>query len=249
MFSIVKNSLEIEFEFNGIKIIDINNTTKFYKDIILDSSIYIDNKSIKKENIIYINELTKFSDYISLTKKSFVVKKIIDCIETYPIINTENIYQIKNKINNEIGYELLDITDGDITKIITLIIEIINDSYVDWEKFKIILLYVFEESKLIILDNISYIEIKNILTFINEHKFLILTNDYRNFISNKNELELVVFFDDNYKYKEILDYEILISFMEKEFNLEFNDDFFKNIILNKNKEESAIFSTKIKKII
>ena len=248
MFSITQNSLEIEFEFDGIKVIDTPNPTKFYKDIILDSNIYIDDKLIKKENIVYINELTKFSDHLSLTKKSFVIKKVIDYIESYPIINIDNMNIIKNKINDEIGYELLDVTDGDTTKIILLLIELLNDEFLDFEKFKIILSQVFDERKLIILDNVSFVEIEKIEKFINEHHFLFLTNDYRNHIKSKSELELIVFFDENYKYKEILDYETLITFMEKELNLEINNSYFNEFILNKSKEESAIFSAKLRKI-
>ena len=52
MLKIIKNNINIDLDYNGIKILQSNNPNLFYKDVILDSSIYIDDYKIKNENII-----------------------------------------------------------------------------------------------------------------------------------------------------------------------------------------------------
>ena len=56
MIKILKNNKNYEFDFEGLKILNCNNTTKIYKQWFLDSVIQIDNKTYKQEDIIYISE-------------------------------------------------------------------------------------------------------------------------------------------------------------------------------------------------
>lgn len=248
MLSINKNNIECELEFDGIKIFQTQNPTKLYKDLILDSVINIDNKNIKLDNVIYINELTKLTDFVNLNKKSFLIKEIINLLEQYPIINISNINNIKDYINNKYQEELIDTNEGDNNKIINLFIEFINQEYLNKSLFKLILDYCFEDSKLIILDNVSWIELNDLYGWLNEHKFIIITYDFREYIKNASELELLVTFKQNYDYVEMLDSNKLIVYLEKHMNIEVNKEKINTWLNNKNSLESLSFLSNILKI-
>ena len=68
-----------EIEYFGIKIIETKFTTNFIKSIISEddeqAKLIIENKSFKWKNILYINEMTRYSDLISLNKNSIIYKK------------------------------------------------------------------------------------------------------------------------------------------------------------------------------
>lgn len=248
MLSINKNNIECELEFDGIKIFQTQNPTKLYKDLILDSVINIDNKNIKLDNVIYINELTKLTDFVNLNKKSFLIKEIINLLEQYPIINISNINNIKDYINNKYQEELIDTNEGDNNKLINLFIEFINQEYLNKSLFKLILDYCFEDSKLIILDNVSWIELNDLYGWLNEHKFIIVTYDFREYIKNASELELLVTFKQNYDYVEMLDSNKLIVYLEKHMNIEVNKEKINTWLNNKNNLESLSFLSNILKI-
>lgn len=248
MLSINKNNVECELEFEGIKIFQTQNPTKLYKDLILDSVINIDNKNIKLDNVIYINELTKLTDFVNLNKKSFLIKEIINLLEQYPIINIDNINNIKDCINNKYQEELIDTNEGDNNKLINLFIEFINQEYLNKSLFKLILDYCFEDSKLIILDNVSWIELNDLYSWLNEHKFIIITYDFREYIKNASELELLVTFKQNYDYVEMLDSNKLIVYLEKHMNIEVNKEKINTWLNNKNNLESLSFLSNILKI-
>ena len=248
MLSINKNNIECELEFDGIKIFQTQNPTKLYKDLILDSVINVDNKNIKLDNVIYINELTKLTDFVNLNKKSFLIKEIINLLEQYPIINISNINNIKDYINNKYQEELIDTNEGDNNKLINLFIEFINQEYLNKSLFKLILDYCFEDSKLIILDNVSWIELNDLYGWLNEHKFIIITYDFREYIKNASELELLVTFKQNYDYVEMLDSNKLIVYLEKHMNIEVNKEKINTWLNNKNNLESLSFLSNILKI-
>ncbi len=248
MLSINKNNIECELEFEGIKIFQTQNPTKLYKDLILDSVINIDDKNIKLDNVIYINELTKLTDFVNLNKKSFLIKEIINLLEQYPIINIDNINNIKDCINNKYQEELIDTNEGDNNKLINLFIEFINQEYLNKSLFRLILDYCFEDSKLIILDNVSWIELNDLYSWLNEHKFIIITYDFREYIKNASELELLVTFKQNYDYVEMLDSNKLIVYLEKHMNIEVNKEKINTWLNNKNSLESLSFLSNILKI-
>lgn len=248
MLSINKNNIECELEFDGIKIFQTQNPTKLYKDLILDSVINIDNKNIKLDNVIYINELTKLTDFVNLNKKSFLIKEIINLLEQYPIINISNINNIKDYINNKYQEELIDTNEGDNNKLINLFIEFINQEYLNKSLFKLILDYCFEDSKLIILDNVSWIELNDLYGWLNEHKFIIITYDFREYIKDASELELLVTFKQNYDYVEMLDSNKLIVYLEKHMNIEVNKEKINTWLNDKNNLESLSFLSNILKI-
>lgn len=231
MLKIIQQNKEYEFNFDGVKIFNAPNPTLLYKQIFTDSTIFIDGKIINKEDIIYIDELSKTDQFINLTKKSELLKQVIDLIATYPLINNENLQQIITKINEELQLEVLEFNEGDITKIITTFLDVVDLNYLDQTKFDIILEKYLNSKKLFILNNLSWINIQKLYSYINEHNFIIITNDFRRYINHKNELETLVIFKDNYVYTEILDYEKTLAYLEMKTNTFIDDKVFHNFLL------------------
>ena len=151
-----------EIEYFGIKIIETKFTTNFIKSIISEddeqSKLIIENKSFKWKNILYINEMTRYSDLISLNKNSIIYKKIIEYIGDESLIKDEIIDSIIKNINQEFEFENLLIKQYDINKIINSSLSINNSNYVEKQNlFKILNKLEFDEKKLIIFDNVNYI--------------------------------------------------------------------------------------------
>ena len=234
MLRILKNNREYEIEFNGIKIFNCSNTTNVYKNIFVDSHITIDDKEFNKDNIIYINELTKLDDFINLSKKSFVLNLIFKLLEENNIIQRENINKIVEKINDELEIELLSESEGDISKIIQQLFEINEIGYLNIELLDLLFEKCFSNKKyLFVLDNVSWIKIDKLLKYINNHNFIILTNDFRDLIYQKNHLEIITLIKKEYNYQDLINWELIINMIEKELSIIIDDDIFKKFILEK----------------
>lgn len=219
MLKIIKNNINLDLDYNGIKILQTNNPNLFYKDVIIDSSIYIDDYKVKNENIIYINNFSQLKDFMNLNKKSNIYSRIIELLFEYKIINYDNINQIVNIINNEYQYELLELNEGDNAKLISMFFELLNDKYLDKSLLEIILNNVFDDRKLIILDNIEWINLEFLAKFLNQHYFLVITNNFPKYIQNYKELEVTVFIKDNYDYFDVLDINHLCFYLQSELNI------------------------------
>lgn len=248
MLTINKENIECELNFDGIKVFQTSNPVKLYKNLILESNISIDSKIIKRDNIIYINELTKLDNFVSLGKKSFLIREIINLLDSYPIINVENIKLIKDYINNKYSEELIDVNDGDVGKVINLFLEFINSEYLNKSLFKFVLENCFDESKLIILDQVSWLNIQDLYSYVNEHKFIVITHDFRNYIENSQMLELLVSFKDDYNYVEMLDSNKLLVYLEQQMNIEIDDTKIDHLLNDKNSQESVNFYFNVLKI-
>lgn len=247
MFEIIKNKFSLDFDYDGIKIIQTKYPTKTYRDLMLNSNIQINGKSIKSDDVIYISELNKLSDFLNLSKKSKLMKEIIDLLDTYPIINHDNIRSIKESINKKYSEELLEDTCGDISKVINLFLEFINDNYLDSRLFEIFL-NMFDESKLVILDNVSWINVDMLSKFLNEHNFIILTHDFRNYIKSIDMLELLLILKDNYDFTDIKDSKNFMFYLEKQLNIEINKEKLEELLRDKNSLDSIRFLSETLKI-
>lgn len=245
MFRINKNNIEIEFEYNGIKILQIDNTRKFYKDFILDNDIYIDNNVFKNKDIVYISEFNKLNEFIDLNKKSFLTKEIINKLVKYPLINEKNLEIIITEINNEFNNQLIENIPGDIHKLITLLLEFINDDFLNINNLDLILNYSFDTKKMIIFDEVSWINIEFLEKFLNQHNFIILTNDFRNYI-NMEKIELLLNIKNNYEYTDIIDANKLLLYLEQKINKDLLN--INEIIKDKNDFTSLTIFYLIKKI-
>lgn len=247
MLKIIKNNINLDLDYNGIKILQTNNPNLFYKDVIIDSSIYIDDYKVKNENIIYINNFSQLKDFMNLNKKSNIYSRIIELLFEYKIINYDNINQIVNIINNEYQYELLELNEGDNAKLISMFFELLNDKYLDKILLEIILNNVFDDRKLIILDNIEWINLEFLAKFLNQHYFLVITNNFEKYIQNYKELEILTIMKNNYDYFDVLDINHLCVYLQSELNINIDHN---NIVelLHKNDINSQLILWKLNNI-
>lgn len=245
MLRINKNNIEIEFEYNGIKILQVDNTRKFYKEFILDNNIYIDNFVFKPIDIIYISELNRLNEFIDLSKKSFLTKTIISKLIEYPIINQINLEKVVNQVNNDFNNELVESATGDINKLISILIEFVNNNFLNKNNLETILNNCFDTKKLIIIDEVSWINVKILEKYINQHNFIILTTDFRNYIDIK-QIELLVILKNNYEFTDIIDSSKLILYLEQQMNYDLSN--INEIIKNKDDFVSLKVFSLIKKI-
>lgn len=219
MLKIIKENKEWEFDFNGIKLFQNQNPTKLYKDLFLNSEIIIDDKIIKNDEIVYISELTKLSEFIDLSKKSILMNYILNEINENNIIENKSVKSIVQNINSKINYPILSETDGDIIKIISYLFEVENYQYIDENIFKFLINHFFENKKLIIFDNCSWLTLEILYSYINKLNFILLTNNFKKFINKIKQFEILVL--DN--FVEILDIESLCGYLEKNINRNITD--------------------------
>lgn len=242
-----KKNNNYEFEYNGIKIINCDNSTNLYKKWFIDTKISVDSKNIDDDEIIYISELSKLSDFFNLNKKSFLINEINNKIASNNLINIELINEVVTLINNELGFDLLTISSGDNVKIIQLIFDICNDVFLNEQLLKIILSHL-DEKKFIIFDNISWLKLDLLFKYNNEHNFVILTNDFRKYIVNKKHLELIVNVKNNGDYVDFIDVDKIFSYIESKINTAFTDQNFHSFIRDLDSFESLKVLSIIKNI-
>lgn len=71
----------------------------------------------------------------------------------------------------------------------------------------------------------------------NIHSFVLITNNISTtYLTNISDLELIVSFNEEHNYFDILDYQSLLNYLEKEINIEINEQYFLSIIKEKNTE-------------
>ncbi len=247
MIKIINETKNYELEFEGLKIINCDNTRKLYKAWFYNCNIQINDKKYKQDDIIYISELTKISEFINFTKKSFLTELLNEYIGNENIINSNIVNDIINKINQKVDFDLLTQNDGEKSKLIQLIFEILDDKFIDEKSLKIIIEHL-KNSKVFILDDISWIKLDFLYKYLNEHNFIILTNDFRKLLINKNQIELVVNVKNNNNFTEFLDSEILFKHLEHDIAYEIDNQRFNEFINEPNSVFSLQLFSKIKKI-
>lgn len=220
MLQIKLQKTTMESFYQGIKILNFKYPSLLSKSILnFDTEISIENRIIKKTEIVYINEFSKLSDFLSLNKNSILVKKIIDLLAQKELINNEIITKILDQINEWIGINYLDLNDGDELKIINLIFEVAKDIYLNQDIFLFLLKNnVWTQKMFFVLDNVSWLKINELYQYLNEHNFLIICNDFRNYITNYKEIELVCIINDKYENVDLVDSTKLINYLELKLN-------------------------------
>lgn len=118
-------------DFNGIKIFEVNYTTNFIKQIISNNEISIDGRMFSSKNIIYINEMSKLSEFINMYKTNILYKKIIEYIGDESLVKKDVIDNVIKKINEDFGINDLLIEQYDLNKIITATFEVNNEEYIN----------------------------------------------------------------------------------------------------------------------
>lgn len=246
MLTIKTKNDVFDITFDGIGIINSTNTLLTYKKLFIETEIYIDDNRIKKEDIIYIDELSKMSNFIDLSKKSFLIEMINDRLFENKIINTNEVENIIETINKELNIELLESCVGDTNKIIQILFELVEDQYLNINLLKVIIEYCFKNKKLIIFNNLSWLKIDDLYKYLNEHYFIVIASDVRNYI-NKIEM-LNIISNHNLERNElnsIYDIDKFSSYIEKNISEPFNNKTFNDFITDK----KSIKSLKILNLI
>lgn len=251
MLKINYNKNWYDIEFNGIKIIETRFTTNFIKSLITDNEqevkMLIDNKNIRWKNVIYINEMTKYSDFLSLNKSNYLYKKIIDKIADNSLINDKLIELIIGNINKELQINDLLIKQYDLNKIIIACFELNDLGYIkDDDLFTLLNKIEYDEKKLIIFDNVSYATYEKCKKLLNNFNILIVCNDIRGIINNFNLLEICCIINKN--VFDIINVEKLMSYIESKSSLLINETDINNYLEKKDDQKSAIINFYLKSL-
>ena len=227
MINIQTKSYNLSFEYNNIKLLT-EYDDNFVRELIDPfSKIQISNQNIKYSNIVYISKTTKLSDLMSFTKTSPIFQKINSLTSEFSILNEESIARIAFLINSFYGYEFIGINEGDINKLIPILFEMMLDKYVNFDTLKAILSNnLFNDKKLIIIDDLDDVNVEKLFSFLNDHYFLILSKNPIDKINMISSFEILGYVSNSF---EILDFDKLINFIEKEMSSIFNQEIFNKI--------------------
>ena len=91
----------------------------------------------------------------------------------------------------------------------------------------------FDESYTFIICDIEWLKIFDVMKFINVHKFIFISNDFRKNINIIKHLEIVVFVNDDILF-EILDIDKLTSYIENKLNYSLTNEDIKSYIEDSN---------------
>ena len=206
-----------DIEFNGLKIIETSFTTNFVKSILVNSDqeakIILDNKKIRWKNAIYINEMSKITDLLSLNKSNYLYKQILELIADHSLVNDQLIKTIIETLNQKIKLDNLISQQYDLNKIILACFELNDLGYLDDDTYFDLLNQIdFDEKKLLIFDNLHYINYQKCQKLLNNFNVLIVTTDARKLINHYQELELCCFFHKN--FFDVVDVDKLLAYLE-----------------------------------
>lgn len=83
--------------------------------------------------------------------------------------------------------------------------------------------------------------------FLNQHYFLVLTNNFEKYIQNYKELEILTIMKNNYDYFDVLDINHLCVYLQSELNINIDHN---NIVelLHKNDINSQLILWKLNNI-
>lgn len=106
----------------------------------------------------------------------------------------------------------------------------------------------YDEKKLIIFDNVSYINYQKCKKLLNNFNVLIITTDIRNVISNYSELELCCLLGDN-KCFDIIDSDKLISYLELQLATQIKPEEINNYLSKKTDFKSQQINFYLKNLV
>ena len=104
----------------------------------------------------------------------------------------------------------------------------------------------FDEKKLIIFDNVSYINYQKCQKLLNNFNVLIICSDLRKIINNYQQLELCCFFNDN--FFDVVDVDKLIAFLELKLATPIKKEELNNYLMKKNDFKSQQINFYLKTI-
>lgn len=218
------------FSFNGLKIIYCDNPNLLIRNLLNEknkySNIFKGDENIKTTNIFHFNPFTKISDVFTLKSTGMIheclkrknIEKINNLIEESIIMNYENIEDgnIKNLTN-------INLKNASILNFLEF-----NDSYLSKENIKDVFNIIKNSSidrPLIIINDYEIISVDEIINnYVDHFDFLIITNNFKNWINQIEFLELVLIMKDIIYEKwnegsiEITSSKILLDYLEEFYN-------------------------------
>ncbi|AJR12510.1 Uncharacterised protein [Mesomycoplasma dispar] len=217
-FNNLNNIVELK---TNIKIIETENTDLFLADLFkyeyeAGAKVFeLNSKTISIKDVILISNLTKFSDFFSLSTKNWLGDSIINneyWAESL-FFRNENIDKIVANINEKLGFPFLNY-EIDNTKLIKAVFSVETDILINQHNFENLINIIFSTMKhtLIILKDLDYIKLDKLFKY-SSLTFLILTNDFTKYISKFSELELISFYS-NKTVVDVIDNLPIIRYFE-----------------------------------
>lgn len=247
ILNLAYNNENWDLSFFGIKVFQVKNVNLFTKNFYIQClESKFSNCEIYKNNLFIISDFTKVSDLLQMSKNSILFKNILDILLEENFLDEKILLKVLDNINNKFDCEILE-EKKDINKIVNNLFEINENLYLNKKIFlKILSSNIFSEKITFIINDLSWLKVKDINSYINSYNFIFITNDFRKNISNIKELEIVVFV--NKMIFEVVDHDKLISFLEKEINFNNLKEKLKFFIDNNDNYEDD-FSLKIMNLL
>lgn len=227
-FNNLNNTVQLK---TNVKIIETENTDLFLSHLFnyeyeTESKVFeLMSRKISLKDSVLITNLTKFSEFLSLSAKNWLGDSIIN--DEYwsesIFFRNEKIDGIVDKINQKLGFEFLNY-EIDNVKLIKAIFNIENDILINEANFENLAEIIFSTMKqtIVILKDLDYIKFEKLFKY-NNVTFLILTNDFTKYISKFSELELVAFYSQK-TVIDVIDNLPIIRYFENLKNRPVNED-------------------------
>lgn len=217
-FNNLNNTVELK---TNVKIIETENTDLFLSHLFQyeyesDAKVFeLKSKTISIKEVILISNLTKFSDFFSLSLKNWLGDSIIsnEYWAESLFFRNEKIEQITTEINQKLGFSFLNY-EIDNTKLIKAVFNVDTDILINQHNFENLANIIFSTMKqsIVILKDLDYIKIDKLFKY-SGLTFLILTSDFTKYLSKFSELELVSFYSDK-KFVDVIDNLPIIRYFE-----------------------------------
>ncbi|MFL1059441.1 hypothetical protein [Mycoplasmopsis synoviae] len=233
--------------YNGIVCIETNNSDLFIRKLFEfehaenQSSININNNKYSIKDFIIIDNLTKYHDLYNFNSKGLLNQWINDLdFENQKIVNEKLVLEIKNLLNNKIGFEFVSIEENN-SKYLKYLFNLENDKFIDnkslikWMKNQ-----KYNNQKInLIIKNFDFVLINELIKFSNNFNIIVLTNDFFKHINNFDYIESVALTNE--------DLDRIVSIEEKDSFEYFLEEIFQDSI--RNIEKFDFFSQNNKDLI
>ena len=227
----IKN-IECNFDYNGLKVFCVPNTTLFLRQLFisLQEGQFIKTEFNKYSKYIMVTPLTKINNLLSLNKTNNLYKKLLDLTQGKKILDEQELALIANTINEELQCDVLE-ENYDIAKLLSTVFNVVGDKYFDEDKLYNLLDFCKTDSKqLLILSDYVNLNLDKLYKYTNYYDFIIVTSKLNSAIYNIKQLETCVVWNDAHNYLEVLDKDKLYAYLEKNTNQLINDQVMDNYL-------------------
>ncbi|WP_369086078.1 hypothetical protein AB5V95_01345 [Metamycoplasma spumans] len=246
MLEIVKFSHLLDRDYQGIRVIESNNSLAFLAMLINHEnqnnqpSLLINNKGYFVNESIIINPLSKVIDILNFSSKNSLYKMFIkdSRIDQENLIKSDLLSEILNFYTNLVAEDFIYI-NLDKAKLVKFLFQLNDQKLINKDiLFKFFDLSNQLDKQLVIITNFDNINISELVAYTNKFNFIILTNNIWDICNSFEELEVCSIFD-NKTFINIDNVSLIKEILMQKFNV---DDIEKI-------KESKILQNAIKSII